>query len=78
MQVERESPSGRVQWRTGEERVGNLPSGGGQHSERNANTAYDHTYHGASGKRRLKASPEDEPASHQLVGEVTAYQGEDG
>ena len=28
-----------LKWRTGEERVGNLPSGGGQHSERNANTA---------------------------------------
>ena len=29
-------------------------------------------------KGALKAPPEDEPASHQLVGEVKAYQGEDG
>ncbi len=30
------------------------------------------------GKRRLRLSPEDEPAAHQLVGRVMAYQGYDG
>ena len=30
------------------------------------------------GQRELRPPPEDEPAAYQLVGEVTAHQGEDG
>ncbi len=56
--------------------MGNLPSGGGQPLETVANTAYDLTFLGLLGERLRP--PEDEPASHQLVGEVKAHQGKDG
>ncbi len=56
--------------------MGNLPSGGGQQLETVANTAYDLTFLGLLGERLRP--PEDEPASHQLVGEVKAHQGKDG
>ncbi len=46
MQVERESliSVGRVKWRTGEERVDDLPLSLGQPCESGANTGYDHAF----------------------------------
>ena len=56
----------------------NLPFGGGQQFERVANTAYVRELCGAFGESWLRLAPKEEPASHQLVGGVTAYQGKDG
>ncbi len=61
--------------------MGNLPFGAGQQLERAANTAYVGDVFGCYRERMAspwKLSPEDEPVSHQLVGEVTAHQGLDG
>ncbi len=61
--------------------MGNLPSGAGQQLERAANTAYAGDGFGCYQETVAsiyKLSPEDGPAAHQLVGEVTAHQGLDG
>ncbi len=61
--------------------MGNLPLGAGQQLERAANTAYVGDGSGCYQERMAspwKLSPEDGPASHQLVGEVMAHQGLDG
>ena len=64
------------QRRTAEEHVGNLPNGGGQPRETGANTAY---VSGAEvSERKGFGSPMEGPASHQVVGGVTAYQAYDG
>jgi hypothetical protein len=55
--------------------VGNLPSTPGQALETGSNTGYHFLRHLGG----LKApAVEDEPAAYQLVGEVTAHQGDDG
>eukprot|EP01026_Neomeris_dumetosa_P026329 TRINITY_DN2151_c0_g2_i6.p3 TRINITY_DN2151_c0_g2~~TRINITY_DN2151_c0_g2_i6.p3 ORF type:complete len:141 (-),score=4.98 TRINITY_DN2151_c0_g2_i6:153-575(-) len=76
MQVEREArfrSSG--EWRTGEQHVTDLPQRAGQQLETIANTAQAHAF-----QKGVRKTPvlQDEVASHQLVGAVTAYQGDDG
>ena len=58
----------------------NLPFGGGQQSERIANTAFVARVEIPSKKEgaRKGLSPKEESAAHQLVGGVKAHQGEDG
>ena len=57
--------------------MSNLPLSGEQPWETEAKTAYDHDPESGCGKRRgpQGLSLEDELASYQLVGEVTAHQG---
>ena len=55
--------------------MGNLPFTLGQALETGSNTGYEPPPHGGG----WKGSPVgDGPASYQLVGGVTAYQGDDG
>ena len=55
--------------------MGNLPFTLGQALETGSNTGYDCGRH----LLRWKApAVKDEPAAYQLVGEVTAHQGDDG
>ena len=55
--------------------MGNLPCTLGQALETGSNTGYDLSGH----LDRWKApAVQDEPAAYQLVGEVTAHQGDDG
>ena len=64
------------QWRKGEERVGDLPSSWEQLRETGINTEYD--CETAWFCTESSNALEEELASHQLVGEVTAHQGDDG
>ena len=57
--------------------MGNLPFGGGQQSERIANTAYVILFYGLEWESWLRLALKEGPASHQLVGGVMAHQGED-
>eukprot|EP00828_Plagiopyla_frontata_P018839 TRINITY_DN240_c0_g1_i5.p4 TRINITY_DN240_c0_g1~~TRINITY_DN240_c0_g1_i5.p4 ORF type:complete len:122 (-),score=4.05 TRINITY_DN240_c0_g1_i5:776-1141(-) len=76
MQVERERYSSEylVEWRTGEQRVGNLPLSLGQPRETGINTRCGRDSKGGLFTMLLL---KDEPAFYQLVGRVTAYQGDD-
>ena len=60
--------------------MGNLAFSAGQQLERAANTAYVGDGFGCYRERMASSmlSLKDGPASHQLVGEVTAHQGKDG
>ena len=55
--------------------MGNLPCTLGQALETGSNTGYDHLGHPWWWKA---PAVQDEPAAYQLVGEVTAHQGDDG
>jgi hypothetical protein len=55
--------------------VGNLPFTLGQALETGSNTGYEPGPHGPGWKA---PAVKDEPAAYQLVGEVTAHQGDDG
>lgn len=55
--------------------MGNLPCTLGQALETGSNTGYEPSPHGEGCKA---PAVQDEPAAYQLVGEVTAHQGDDG
>lgn len=55
--------------------MGNLPFTLGQALETGSNTGYDLGRHLLGWKA---PAVKDEPAAYQLVGEVTAHQGDDG
>ena len=58
--------------------MGDAPPGRGQPLETGGNTGYDRRDWKPGGESGRKAAPGERPASHQLVGWVTASRGYDG
>jgi hypothetical protein len=81
MQVERGRAFSQEKVRSSGERVSNTwgtyPSRRGQPRETGANTGYVRRV-AWPGEERIARSLEEGPAAYQLVGEVTAHQGDDG